>query len=151
LVYEPSEIRQPLVGVYDALNSPAARIWRTRLTFPLVATINPSKHRALCRLAPCSCHKAVFLASSCPMKTTLEIPDELYRQVKVRAAQENRKMKDMVSEGLRLVLGSTKNTPSQRPHRLAKAPVTIRRSNVIPALSNDAMATLLERVGERLP
>jgi hypothetical protein len=49
LVYEPSEIRQPLVGVYDALNSPAARIWRTRLTFPLVATINPSKHRALCR------------------------------------------------------------------------------------------------------
>jgi hypothetical protein len=85
------------------------------------------------------------------MKTTLEIPDELYRQAKVRAAHENRKMKDMVSEGLRLVLGLTKNTPSQRPHRLAKAPVTIRRGNVIPALSNDAMATLLARVGERLP
>ena len=44
------------------------------------------------------------------MKTTLEIPDDLYRQAKVHAAHENRKMKDLVSEGLRLVLGLTKKT-----------------------------------------
>ncbi len=86
-----------------------------------------------------------------PVKTTLEIPDELYRLAKVRAAHENRKMKDMVSEGLRLVLGMTKKTPSSHLRRMAKAPVTIRRGNVIPALSNDAMATLLEGSDESLP
>ncbi len=38
------------------------------------------------------------------MKTTLELPDELYRQAKTRAASQNRKIKDLVSEGLRVVL-----------------------------------------------
>jgi hypothetical protein len=85
------------------------------------------------------------------MKTTLEIPDELYRQAKVLAAHENRKIKDLVAEGLRLVLGLTKKGPSRHLRRMTKAPVTIRKGNVIPALSNDAMAKLLERSGERLP
>ncbi len=39
------------------------------------------------------------------MKTTLEIPDDLYRMAKVHAAHENRRMRDLVSEGLRHVLG----------------------------------------------
>ena len=85
------------------------------------------------------------------MKTTLEIPDELYRQAKVRAASENRKMKDLVSEGLRLVLGLTSTSRSLTPRRMAKAPVTIREGNEIPALTNDAMAELLQQAGERLP
>jgi len=85
------------------------------------------------------------------VKTTLEIPDELYRQAKIRAAHENRKMKDLVSEGLRLVLGLTEKTKSRDVNRMTKAPVTVRKGNVIPALSNQAMAELLERSGERLP
>lgn len=85
------------------------------------------------------------------MKTTLDIPDELYRQAKVVAAQENRKMKDLVSDGLRLVLGLTGKSPPSRLRRMQKAPVTIRKGNVIRALSNEAMADLLERSGERLP
>ena len=85
------------------------------------------------------------------MKTTLEIPDELYRQAKVRAAQENRKMRDLVSQGLRLVLGLTKRRPSRHLRRMTKAPVQIRKGHVIPALSNQEMAELLERSGERLP
>jgi hypothetical protein len=32
------------------------------------------------------------------MKTTLELPNELVRAVKVRAAQSNRKLKDLVAE-----------------------------------------------------
>ena len=83
------------------------------------------------------------------MNTTLEIPDDLYRQAKVHAAQENRKMKDLVSEGLRLVLGLSKKTSARQLRRMTKAPVTIREGHVIPALSNDAMAKLLERSGER--
>lgn len=38
------------------------------------------------------------------MKTTLEINDELYREAKLFAASTGRKMKDLVSEGLRLAL-----------------------------------------------
>lgn len=38
------------------------------------------------------------------MKTTLEVPDELYRQVKSRAALRQRKIKDYVAEGPRLAL-----------------------------------------------
>lgn len=38
------------------------------------------------------------------MKTTLEVPDDLYRKVKSRAALRNRKIKDFVAEGLRLAL-----------------------------------------------
>ncbi len=38
------------------------------------------------------------------MKTTLEVPDDLYRQVKSQAALRRRKIKDYVAEGLRLAL-----------------------------------------------
>jgi plasmid stability protein len=35
------------------------------------------------------------------MKTTLELPDDLMREVKIRAVEENRRLKDMVAELLR--------------------------------------------------
>jgi hypothetical protein len=38
------------------------------------------------------------------MKTTIDLPDDLYRQAKAEAALRGRKLKDMVEEGLRLVL-----------------------------------------------
>lgn len=38
------------------------------------------------------------------MKTTLEIDDELYREAKALASLTGRKMKDLVTEGLRLAL-----------------------------------------------
>lgn len=38
------------------------------------------------------------------VKTTVEIPDHLYRQAKTRAAAENRKVRDLVTEGLEVVL-----------------------------------------------
>jgi len=38
------------------------------------------------------------------MKTTIELPDDLYRQAKAEAALRGRKLKDMVEEGLRRVL-----------------------------------------------
>jgi hypothetical protein len=41
------------------------------------------------------------------MRTTVDIPDELLRSAKSEAALRGRKLKDLVEEGLRLVL----NTP----------------------------------------
>ena len=38
------------------------------------------------------------------MKTTVEVSDELYRRAKSEAALRGRKLKDLVEEGLRLVL-----------------------------------------------
>ncbi len=35
------------------------------------------------------------------MKTTLDLPDELMREVKIRAVKENRKLKDAIADLLR--------------------------------------------------
>jgi predicted component of type VI protein secretion system len=40
------------------------------------------------------------------MKTTVEVPDDLYRRAKAEAALRGRKLKNLVEEGLRLVLAS---------------------------------------------
>ena len=50
------------------------------------------------------------------MKTSLDIPEELYRSVKVKAAQEGRKVSDLVAEGLRLLLNPA--PPTQGKHRI---------------------------------
>ena len=44
------------------------------------------------------------------MKTTVELPDNLYRQAKAEAALRGRKLKDLVEEGLRLVLEAPPDT-----------------------------------------
>lgn len=38
------------------------------------------------------------------MKTTIELPDELYRRAKATAALNGRRLKDLIEQGLRLVL-----------------------------------------------
>ncbi len=38
------------------------------------------------------------------MKTTVELPDELFRRAKAEAALRGRRFKDLIEEGLRLVL-----------------------------------------------
>ena len=49
------------------------------------------------------------------MKTTLEIPDELFRQAKAKAAMEGRKLKDVVADGLRLAV---KEPPRPKKHHV---------------------------------
>ncbi len=48
------------------------------------------------------------------MKTTVEVPDDLYRRAKAEAALRGRKIKDLIEEGLRLVL--------QAPHKTLRRP-----------------------------
>jgi predicted transcriptional regulator len=48
------------------------------------------------------------------MKTTVEVPDELYRKVKAVAALSGRKLKDLIEEGLRLVVESPSKAQRQR-------------------------------------
>jgi hypothetical protein len=48
------------------------------------------------------------------MKITVEISDDLYRQAKSEAALRGRKLKDLVEEGLRLVLETPRPTSKRR-------------------------------------
>jgi hypothetical protein len=51
------------------------------------------------------------------MKTTVEVPDELYRRAKAEAALRGRKLRDLIEEGLRLALEASPRT--RRPPSLA--------------------------------
>ena len=44
------------------------------------------------------------------MKTTVEVPDDLYRRAKAEAALRGRKLRELVEEGLRLVLEAPRKT-----------------------------------------
>jgi plasmid stability protein len=46
------------------------------------------------------------------MKTTLELPDDVIRAVKIRAVQENRKLNDMITDLLRRGLAQEPRTPT---------------------------------------
>ena len=56
------------------------------------------------------------------MKTTIELSDELFRKVKAEAALRGRKLKDLVEEGLRLVLETPRSRGRMKPglHDLMK-------------------------------
>src|SRR5262249_25656887 len=48
------------------------------------------------------------------MKTTVEVSDDLYRRAKAEAALRGRKLKELVEEGLRLVLGTPRQSCRRR-------------------------------------
>ena len=47
------------------------------------------------------------------MKTTIELPDEVFRRAKAEAALRGRKLKDLVEEGLLLVLETPRDAPAK--------------------------------------
>ena len=51
------------------------------------------------------------------MKTTLDLPDDLMREVKIRAVMENRKLKDAVADLLRR--GMSRRSEPKIRHRVA--------------------------------
>lgn len=82
------------------------------------------------------------------MRTTLDLPDPLFREVKARAAREGLKLKELlaryVEAGLRDEDGSARERPVVRREPL---PVPIARradGTVTPALSNAELNAILE-------
>jgi hypothetical protein len=63
------------------------------------------------------------------MRTTVDIPDELFRRAKSEAALRGRKLKDLVEEGLRLVLEKEKGPPpiAEKKRRSSPAPARFTR------------------------
>ena len=81
------------------------------------------------------------------MKTTLDIPDDLYRAAKAKAALENRKIKDLVAEALtKLVYGAEISRRSKR----RTLPLVKSRKKGSLCLTNDIIArTELNQDAER--
>jgi len=52
------------------------------------------------------------------MKTTLELPDDLMREIKIRAVNEDRKLKDAIAELLRRGLSQKTAEPGTVRHRV---------------------------------
>jgi hypothetical protein len=72
------------------------------------------------------------------MRTTIDIPDELFREAKLRAVQDGLRLKELfrryVEQGLSS--GSTTSTPVRKRNR-SELPVILRASgNPLPDLSN---------------
>lgn len=53
------------------------------------------------------------------MKTTLELPDDLMREVKIRAVRENRRLKDAVADLLRRGLAERRSAGAAVKRRVA--------------------------------
>jgi hypothetical protein len=49
------------------------------------------------------------------MKTTLDLPDDLMRQVKIRAVHEQKKLKDAIAEFIRKGMAAGKKRPDKMP------------------------------------
>lgn len=75
------------------------------------------------------------------MKTTLELPDDLMRAVKLRAAATDRKLKDVVAEAIAFGLAAA-NEPAGRKVAAAKRGGKARHDPLLDALldAGDAMA-----------
>ena len=56
-------------------------------------------------------------------KTTIELPDELVRDLKVKAVRENRKLKDLVTDLLRQSLYAESKPKSEKLFQRAPFPI----------------------------
>ena len=57
------------------------------------------------------------------MKTTLDLPDDLMRRVKIRAVHEHKKLKDTVAE---LLESGMRKTPAKKPAPFVPKPLQLR-------------------------
>lgn len=62
------------------------------------------------------------------MKTTLELPDELARRIKVRAAERNQKLKDAIAQLLELGLA---NVPDKQARASTPKPIRLKNRKTL--------------------
>jgi len=80
------------------------------------------------------------------VKTTLDLPDDLMREIRMLAAREDRRMKDIITESLRRDLGLDKLAAKSSVREVA--PVSLGR--VIDAdLTKDTLGEMLDERGHR--
>jgi hypothetical protein len=82
------------------------------------------------------------------MRTTIDLPEDLFREVKTRAAQDGTTLKNLMTEFIRAGLRAQQvSAASESPHRRSPPPVAIRRNagqGKVPPKSNREIYALLE-------
>lgn len=78
------------------------------------------------------------------MKTTIEIPDDLFRQAKAQAAMQGMRLRDLVEYGLRLAM----ETPPAAVSGSRTAFPLIKGSGDLSALSDEQVAAALAEMDE---
>jgi hypothetical protein len=73
------------------------------------------------------------------MRTTVDIPDPVYRRLKTRAASEGSSAKELILRGVQLVL---KNTPRKPPKRV-KLPLIKSKQRGTLNIDNDGIFEII--------
>jgi hypothetical protein len=73
------------------------------------------------------------------MKTTLDLPDDLMRDVKIRAVHERKKLKDAIAEFIRKGMATSRKRPlkTPKPVKLRGGPITIKEIEAAIAWGRD--------------
>jgi hypothetical protein len=78
------------------------------------------------------------------MRTTIDLPDELMRQAKARAALQGRKLKDLFEEWVRQGLREDGVTATPAPPRSPLPVIPKAAGGPVPALTNAELNTILD-------
>jgi hypothetical protein len=89
-------------------------------------------------------HKAGFMGKWEPVKTTLEIPDPLFKRVKAHAAMGGLKLKDVVASALSSYLNGTQHISKKRSKKCPFPLIRGKAGPLMREMSNDTVAKLLE-------
>jgi plasmid stability protein len=82
------------------------------------------------------------------MRTTIDLPDPLFREMKIRAAQQGLKLKDLAASYIEAGLRGQSVPATTAPRRRAPLPAAIPRDPdqpLVPALSNRELNAILEQ------
>ena len=73
------------------------------------------------------------------MKTTLDLPDDLMRAVKIRAVHEQKKLKDAIAEFIRKGMAVSRKSSSRtpKPVKLRGGPITTKEIEAAIAWGRD--------------
>lgn len=86
----------------------------------------------------------LFSCLNAYMRTTVEIPDELFRRAKSRAAMEGRKLKELFADYISRGLDEGISTAPQTRRRSPLPVFDFPNHGPIPALSNDELNAILD-------
>ena len=79
------------------------------------------------------------------MRTTIDLPDDLFRQVKARAALDGLKLKDLVTRYVEQGLRQDHQPPSEPLRRRRELPIAQRAmGQPLPALTNAELYSILD-------
>ena len=85
------------------------------------------------------------------MKTTLDLPDDLMREVKIRAIHEYKKLKDTIAELLKkgIAVSRTRHHKIPKPVKLRGGPLTIEEIEAAINWGRDSRCSSLIRTSSR--